>query len=101
LIPGRGRDFSFLPSHVDQHWAIPASYAVDTGAVSVGVKWLGHEADHLPPSYAEVKNAWGYTNTPPYVFIAWCLIITQGYIFVALCLAKHRDKFTFNLPTGH
>jgi hypothetical protein len=29
----------------------------------------------------EVKNAWRYTSTPPYVFRAWCLV-------------KHRDNFT-------
>jgi hypothetical protein len=33
------------------------------GALSLGVKWSGREADHLPPSSAEVKNAWGYTTT--------------------------------------
>jgi hypothetical protein len=27
------------------------------GALSLGVKWLGREADHSPPSSAEVKNA--------------------------------------------
>jgi hypothetical protein len=26
------------------------------------------EADHLPPSSAEVKNAWSYTSTPPVRF---------------------------------
>jgi hypothetical protein len=31
---------------------------------------LGHEADHSPPSSAEVKNAWLSTCTPQYVFIA-------------------------------
>jgi hypothetical protein len=35
------------------------------GAVSLGIKWLGHEADHSPPSSAKIKNAWGYTSTPP------------------------------------
>jgi hypothetical protein len=30
----------------------------------LGVKWLGREADHSPPSSAEVKNAWSYTCTP-------------------------------------
>jgi hypothetical protein len=28
------------------------------------------EADHSPPTSAEVKNAWIYTSTPPYVFMA-------------------------------
>jgi hypothetical protein len=31
---------------------------------------------------AKVKNAWSYTSTPQYVFMAWCLV-------------KHRDNFTF------
>jgi len=46
------------------------------------VKQLGHEADHSPPSRAEVKNAWSYTSTRPYAFMAWYLV-------------KHRDSFTF------
>jgi len=28
-------------------------------------KVAGREADHSPPSRAEVKNAWRYTSTPP------------------------------------
>jgi len=35
------------------------------------VKRSGHEADHSPPSSAEVKNAWSYTSSPHYVFMAW------------------------------
>jgi hypothetical protein len=29
----------------------------------------------------EVKNAWRYTSTPQYVFMAWCLV-------------EYRDNFT-------
>jgi hypothetical protein len=54
------------------------------GALSLGVKRRGREADHSPPSSAEVKNAWSYTSTPQYVFMKWCLV-------------KHRDNFTFYL----
>jgi hypothetical protein len=57
---------------------------MNTGILSLGVKRPRREADHSPPSSAEVKNAWSYTSTPPYVFIAWCLV-------------KHRDNFTFYL----
>jgi hypothetical protein len=32
-----------------------------------GLKWLGNEADHSPPSIAEVKKMSIYTYTPPYV----------------------------------
>jgi hypothetical protein len=52
------------------------------GAVSLGVKWPEREADHLPTSSAEVKNAWSYNSTPKYAFTVWCLV-------------QHRDKSTF------
>jgi hypothetical protein len=35
----------------------------------------------LPTSNAEVKNAWNFTSTLPYAFMAWYFI-------------KHRDNFT-------
>jgi hypothetical protein len=35
------------------------------GALSLGIKRAGCEADHSSPSSAEVKNAWSYTSTPP------------------------------------
>jgi hypothetical protein len=35
------------------------------GALFLGVKRPGCEADHSPPSSAEVWNAWSYTSTPP------------------------------------
>jgi hypothetical protein len=36
-----------------------------SGAFFLGVKQLGCEADHSPPSSAEVNNMWSYTSTPP------------------------------------
>jgi hypothetical protein len=54
-----------------------------TGALSLGVKRPGREADHSPPASAEVKNAWSYKihspNTP----------LWRG------AQLKHGDKFTF------
>jgi hypothetical protein len=35
------------------------------GALSLGIKRSGCEADHLPPYSAEVKNVWSYTSTFP------------------------------------
>jgi hypothetical protein len=52
------------------------------GALSLGIKRPGVEADHSHPSSAEFKNVWSYTSTPQYIFMAWCLV-------------KHRDNFTF------
>jgi hypothetical protein len=34
------------------------------GSLSLVVKRPGREADHSPPSNAQVKNAWSYTSTP-------------------------------------
>jgi hypothetical protein len=36
-----------------------------SGAPSLAVKRPGREADHSPPSSAEVKNAYSYTSTLP------------------------------------
>jgi hypothetical protein len=54
------------PTQPPIHW-VP-------GAVSLGVKRSGREADHSPPSSAKVKNAWSYTSIPQYVFMASCLV---------------------------
>jgi hypothetical protein len=56
----------------------PASYLTGTSGSFPGGKAAGHEADHSPPSSAEVKNAWSYTSTPQYVFMAWC----QGQLYL-------------------
>jgi hypothetical protein len=36
----------------------------------LGAKRLGCEADHLPPTSAEVKKTWVYTSTPHKS--SWC-----------------------------
>jgi hypothetical protein len=53
-------------------------FDIPPGVLSSGLKRPRCEADHSPPSSAEVKNAWSCTTTPQYVF-------TQRY------LVKHRD----------
>jgi hypothetical protein len=40
------------------------------GALSLGVKRPGREADHAPSASAEAKKMWIYTSTPLYVFMA-------------------------------
>jgi hypothetical protein len=39
------------------------------GALSPIVKRPGREADHTPPTSAEVKKIWIYTSTPPYTLM--------------------------------
>jgi hypothetical protein len=48
------------------------------GNFSLRLKRPGREADHSSLSSDKTENAWTYTSTPQYVFMAWCL-------------AKYRD----------
>jgi hypothetical protein len=56
-----------------------------------GVKRLGREADHSPPSSVAVKNAWIYASTPQYAFMAWCSVKAQEQFYLYIyetCLFK-------------
>jgi hypothetical protein len=73
-IPGRGNIFlhstsfrqALEPTQPPIQWVLEA--------ISPGVKRLGRKDDHSPPTSAEVKKRWIYTSTPPYFFMAYCLI---------------------------
>jgi hypothetical protein len=43
----------------------PLPHSMDPGSSFPRVRRLGHEADHLRPSSAEVKIEWSYTSPPP------------------------------------
>jgi hypothetical protein len=60
----------------------PASYPMGTRGSFPGVKRPGREADHSPPSSAEVKNVWSYISTSQCAFMAWCSV-------------KHRDTLPY------
>jgi hypothetical protein len=49
--------------------AYPAFCSVDTRAAFPKVKWWPCDADHSPPSSAEVKNEWSYTSIHPHAFM--------------------------------
>jgi hypothetical protein len=57
-------------------------------ALSPGVKRPKREADHSPPSSAEVKNKLSYTSTSSYgKYFVYCIFfIRQG-----LCIMKHSS----------
>jgi hypothetical protein len=55
-----------------------------SGAVSLGIKWPRREADHCPPSSAEIKE-----------WVELYLHSLNRLHGVVLSLEKHRDKFTF------
>jgi hypothetical protein len=56
------------------------------GALSLGVKWSGREADHSPPSSAEIKDAWNYTSTAPIRLhgVVFSLKEAQGQLYFYL-----------------
>jgi hypothetical protein len=61
--------------------AHPASYPMGTRGSFPGVKLPEHEADHSPPSSAEVKRMSG--AMPPllqYAFMARCSVKAQGQL---------------------
>lgn len=78
MIPSRGRNFfssqkctAFLQPFIE--W-VP-------GTLRLTFKQLVHEADHISPSTAEVRNEWNYTSVPSYSFIVCgvtplCLMMT-------------------------
>jgi hypothetical protein len=55
-IPDKGRGFFFQPLRPDRLWGPPASYQMGTGGPFPGGKARpGRDADHSPPTNAEVK----------------------------------------------
>jgi hypothetical protein len=74
LLGGRPRKFDSVQSQEIFRFFIASIAALEPSQ-------RGREADHSPPSSAEVKNMWSYTSTTSSAFMAWCLI-------------KHRDNLT-------
>jgi hypothetical protein len=56
------------------------------GVLSLGVKQPARQADNLPLSSAEIKDAWSYASTPQYTFMAWCSVKAQAHIYFTLHL---------------
>jgi len=59
----------------------------------MGVKWLGHEADHSPPSSAEVNITWSYTSTPQCTFMPWGLVKAEGQLYLYLYLTNFYQTY--------
>jgi hypothetical protein len=79
--PGKGK--TFLTPHVVQtgSGAHSASYPMGTGGFYPGIKQPGSEADHSPPTSAEVKNT--HTSSRHSVYL-----VTHG----------DNSTFTFHYP---
>jgi hypothetical protein len=64
-VPAEAGNFSLHHRVQTGSGAHPVCYPMGTRGSFPGVNRPGREADHSPPSSAEVRNAWGYTSTPP------------------------------------
>jgi hypothetical protein len=81
----QGQGFIFSSLCPQRLWSPPSLLSNRyRGLFCWGVKQLGREADHSSPSSAEVKNAWSYTSTPQYAFMAWCSVKAQGQLYLYL-----------------
>jgi hypothetical protein len=66
---GRVKNFHFsLPRPAQRFIQSPIQWM--PGALSPGLKRQGREADHLPPTSAEVKKTWIYISAAPCSFMA-------------------------------
>jgi len=67
------------------------------------LRWPRHEADHSPPSSADIKDAWSYTSTPQYLYMTWCLVKQRdNFALLHWCIYLYivkqhssRGKFSF------
>jgi hypothetical protein len=70
--PDKVKNFLFSKSSIPAPGATQPLIQWIPETFSLGVKQSGPEADHSPPSSAEVKKIWIYRSVPP--FMAECLI---------------------------
>jgi hypothetical protein len=63
-VPVGFRDFCFLQNFQTGSEGTPSLLCKGTDVPCLGVKRLGREFNHSPPSSADVKNEWRYTSVP-------------------------------------
>jgi len=85
LIPGRGKILSPFQSTQTGSGAHQSPTQWVTMTLFLGVMLLENEADHLPPSNAQVDNNWSYTSIPPYTLMK-CMgtVYFHGYCYYIL-----------------
>jgi hypothetical protein len=93
--PGRGWEI-FLLTTASRLVLGPTKPPIQwvSGALSLGVKRPVPEADHSPPSSAEVKNAWSYTSTPPILLHGMVISLKKALGPLYYCLLININIFT-------
>jgi hypothetical protein len=100
--PGRNWEFFSSPSCLDRLWGPPSLLSKGyKGALSLGLKRSGREADHSPPSIAEVKMREAISPLPQYAFMAWCSVkeSTGTTLTLPYCLRMFYS-LVYNLLTN-
>jgi hypothetical protein len=99
-VPSLGRVKNFLFSTSSRPVLGPTRPPIQwvPGALSPVIKGLGHEADHSPPTSAEVKKTWIYTSTTPYAFMAQCTGTTLPYVSNTLCILRNLHEHLLQWP---
>jgi len=82
--PDRGRECFLHHRALTESGAHQPPIQCVMGALSLGVERLLREANHALLFSAEVKNAWSFTSTLQYVFMAWCLIKLRDEIVLTV-----------------
>jgi hypothetical protein len=71
LIPDKSMIFFASTKSSDRLWGHQTYSSMGTGVLSLRVKQLGDDADHLTPPSAKVRKQWNCTSTYEYVFVAF------------------------------
>jgi hypothetical protein len=70
------------------------------GALSLGLKWPVHKADHSSPSSAEVKECVElYLHSPKYAIIAWCSVKSTGMTLPLPLPGDRQIQFVSVIPS--
>jgi hypothetical protein len=80
------REFSLPHSTQTGCETLPVFYIIGYVSLSPGSKAQEREADHSLHSSTEVKNAWSYTETPPYIFMIWRLFMHHDRITLIIII---------------
>jgi len=93
------RDFSLHCKIQAGSGAHPASYLVSNGGFLPGCTKLPvHDAYHLAPSCAKMKNVWSYSSAPSYAFTAHKAILylyTYKTTYCTKSASCHEKKRTY------
>jgi hypothetical protein len=97
--PGRVKKFFFStsPRLTLRPTQSPIKWVLEV--LPPGVKRLVREADHSPPTGAEIKETWIYASTSPHVIMAQCLISWTWTIllFIREIIRQNTVIFTAKL----